>query len=252
VKSEMVVKPMNEIQKSNENITDQDRNQSALKALSVLLPGGVGEAMYQFRYGKGEEARQRRLHDTVEEVAERLRALDKKSEITDNEDFGTFFTKAADPISRSTNEDKRQRFRDLLLNSMLIPQGDPGWEESMYCLDLLQNIDPTGLYVLAFTDGADRENFKACIWTHQSSYNWLYVPKVNPNRSGIDSDCKKEEVLYNKVLVEASVKELQEMKIIQMSNGSITPHLSHGYFGVSFIELTEAGRLLSKWTKDPF
>lgn len=159
--------------KGKELITNKDRNVSAIKAALKLIPGGVGEAMDQFYWGKGEEARQRRLHATIEEIAAKLAENGLKSEINDNEDFGNFFSQAAGPIASATNEDKRQRFRDLLYNSMLLPPGEAGWEDSMHCLEILKQIDPVGLYCLARIARAEQNGEAIGVARYTGTAQWV-------------------------------------------------------------------------------
>jgi hypothetical protein len=239
----------------DEIVTNRDRDLNAIRAGLKLLPG-VGEALDQLLFGKGEEARQRRLHSTLEEVVDKLKERGLNSEVEGNEDFATFFSAAAQPISRSTSEDKRQRFRDLLFNSMLIPSGDPGWEESMLCLELLQKVDSAGLYTLATLAQADRAEALLGLFEDGNVPQWLLVPKTDRTprqRRGIPVDevGTYRELKYDPVLIFKSIDSLKyETKLV--SDRKFHVIRGNSETEVEFWSLTLLGRFLVKWAVADF
>ena len=241
---------------SRDLVTNKDRNVSAIKAALKLIPGGVGEAMIQFYWGKGEEARQRRLDETIEAIAAKLAADGESSKIDGNEDFGNFFSKAAGPIANATNEDKRQRFRDLLYNSMLLPPGEAGWEDSMHCLELLQKIDPVGLYCLARIARAEQNGESVAVARFTGTAQWVTIPrsKLQQNQPSVTQEGKFEDFQYNDVLVTRNLKKIQdEYSLVNSRNVLVSvggsPGVGGGFAtGVDFYSLSPEEQLLVKWT----
>jgi hypothetical protein len=247
---------MNDNQNQREIITNRDRDLNAIRAGLKLIPV-VGEALEQLYFEKGAEARQRRLDATLQEVLDQLKKqnLDGEAErnVEGNEDFATFFSEAAQPISRSTNEDKRQRFRDLLFNSMLIPPGDSGWEDSMYCLELLQKIDVAGLYTLAMIVRADRADSRLGVARYGKVPRWLIVSNAYMGSEPIPVEKvgQFEEFKYSNILITKNIDSLKsETNLVSARNTFVL--LDDCSTFVDFLTLTPSGQFLVKWTVADF
>ena len=230
-------------------VNDKDRNVSAIKAALKLLPAGVGEAMIQFYWGKGEEARQRRLDETLDKIAAKMEAEGVSSKIGDNEDFGNFFSQAGVLIANATNEDKRKRFQDLLYNSMLLPPGDAGWEDSMHCLELLQKIDHVSLYCLAKIAKAESDELSIGITGYSGIARWVTLPrcKLDQIPVSVAADGYFEDLQYSDVLVTKSLKKIKDELLLVISRNLMV--LADGFAtGMDFYSLSPEAKLLVKWT----
>lgn len=242
----------NDKSKGKDIVTNEDRNISALKSGLKLIPG-VGDSISQFVFGRQEEAESRRLRDSVQEIADMVREQGRQGEVKDTEEWANLFTEAGPSVGKATNEDKRQRFRDLLFNSLFIPPGDPMWEESMYCLDQLKEIDPVGLYILAAVALARRDEVEIGLSKFSRPARWLRVPKtMSGNIPNIASHPEMLQPLaYNEVLVENAIDVLLVKKqLISTRDAMVTS--GHSSTGISFYNLTPAGELLEKWTMAAF
>jgi len=114
-----------------------------LRAIPVF-----GDAADEVTFGALEELRRKRLETTLNEVADRVRALHGLG-IKFSEAFANLVESSALALSRAVREEKRARFRDLLINAAPLPPGDAAWEETMMVSRLLGQIDAPGLAVLA-------------------------------------------------------------------------------------------------------
>jgi len=71
------------------------------------------------------------------------------SPAVNSEEFVGLLEDLLPKIARATNEDVRQRFRDLLLNAATLPAGSPEWQGAELAGELLGEIDAPGLAILA-------------------------------------------------------------------------------------------------------
>jgi hypothetical protein len=124
------------------------RDRNALRAALQLIPS-IGPAIDQLFFGLMEERASKRVEDTLREIGEKLDELKIGHQVEGNEEFGYFLRDVIPPLSRSTNEDRRKRFRDLILNAAQVPSGDERWEEVYAFSKLLDSIDAPGLKILA-------------------------------------------------------------------------------------------------------
>jgi hypothetical protein len=146
---------------------------------------------------------------------------------------------------------KRQRFRDLLFNSIFIPQGDPAWEESMYCLELLNKIEVAGLYTLAKIIQADR-NGSVIAQTNYGQYQWLLIPReLAGKQPRAETSGKFEDLTYSPTLVEKQIHALSnQMNLVGPRNLLVT--MGNSATAWNFPYLTPEGEMLVKWTMAPF
>ena len=133
---------------SGRKLSGREYAGNTLHGIVKALPYGVGSALDQFIYGPAQERRWRRLESTLTEVLEAVNAPGSRGRV-DTEEFVKMLEDVAKPIARATNEDVRQRLRDLLINSSSIPAGDPGWEEAELARELIENIAAPGLALIA-------------------------------------------------------------------------------------------------------
>ena len=66
-----------------------------------------------------------------------------------NENFVNLLEKVSPELSRAADEEKRQRFRDLLINAAELPEGSSEWGDAALAAELLREIDSPGLVILA-------------------------------------------------------------------------------------------------------
>ena len=66
-----------------------------------------------------------------------------------NEQFTSLLESVAPELSRSLNEGKRQRFRDLLTNAAELPEESDEWEEAALASRLLKQMETPALAILA-------------------------------------------------------------------------------------------------------
>jgi hypothetical protein len=92
------------------------------------------------------ELRLKRVEKTLKEVAQKLG--NKKAKNIVNEEFVILLESVSPDLSRATDEEKRQRFRDLLTNAAELAPSK-GWEEARLAAELLKKIDTPGLVVLS-------------------------------------------------------------------------------------------------------
>ncbi len=122
----------------------------------------------------------------------------------------------------------------------------------MFCLDLLQKIDPAGLYVLAMIAQANRDGKRIGPTSFNALPRWLIVPKDSRGDSQVAADSGEfKDFRYSHVLItkaiallEGQLRLLWKEQALVSSGGSAT--------GVYFYSLTPDGELLVKWTVADF
>ena len=107
----------------------------------------IGSSIEHFIFGPLTEIRIQRIEKTLTEVAASLG--EKKAKKAVNEPFTTLLESVIPELSRALNEDKRQRFRDLLTNAAELPEDSKEWEEAQLASTLLKEIGTPGLSILA-------------------------------------------------------------------------------------------------------
>lgn len=126
-----------------------DRKQMALiggEGLLSLVPY-IGSTLAKFTFGVLTERRIDRIENTLAEVMEMVGEDVAKDAV--NENFANLLEKVYPELSRAADEEKRQRFRDLLINAAKLPEDSSEWGAAVLAADLLKEIDTPGLVILA-------------------------------------------------------------------------------------------------------
>ncbi len=133
-----------------------DDGDPKLDAKQIALIGGegllasvpfVGAALSKFTFGVLTELRINRIESTLAEVMETVGEESAKNAV--NENFVNLLEKVSPELSRAADEEKRQRFRDLLINAAELPEGSSEWGDAALAAELLREIDSPGLVILA-------------------------------------------------------------------------------------------------------
>lgn len=192
----------------------------------------IGSSIEHFIFGPLTEIRIQRIEKTLTEVAASLG--EKKAKKAVNEPFTTLLESVIPELSRALNEDKRQRFRDLLTNAAELPEDSKEWEEAQLASTLLKEIGTPGLSILAAI--ARAEDPDPIVLTSQP------VSQVFQGEFDYDHPGEPQQVLsYDWAVVEYWARWLREKRIITYSS-----HSARGGFGGVGIE--ELGKFLVKWT----
>jgi len=142
---------------SDEDDPKLDRKQLALiggkqlaqiggEALLSSVPW-VGPALAKFTFGVLTEWRFNRIEKTLAEVMEKVGEDVAKAAV--NENFVNLIETISPELSRAVDEEKRQRFRDLLINAAKLPENSSEWGTAALAAELLKEIDTPGLVILA-------------------------------------------------------------------------------------------------------
>lgn len=204
-----------------------DLSLNAFQAILKSIPY-FGSSLEQFIFGPLNELRMRRIEATLREVAEILRQKEISNYYVDSEEFVNLLESVAPSLSRSTNENRRQRFRDLLLNAAQISPEDPQWDEATLASKILENIDDPGLVILAAMGRI-------------KTRNKVYRLETGRGTCQVVGDRKKEELPYDWPIVQECALRLRDMRLIETPPGS-------RFKGSERIELTPLGELLIRWT----
>jgi hypothetical protein len=218
----------------------KDRDLNAFRAGLSLIPS-IGSAIEKLMFGAVDELRWRRFEQTLGEVGAKLELLDSSHRVEDNEDFANFLQDVAPPLSRSTNEDRRRRFRDLILSATQIPSGDARWEEVYTVSRLLDSIGGPGLSVLATVSRCS--NRLVYIYSTPTPYIYDGTPDGKPEEyAKLFQDYGKPYHLlgYQWNVIEEWVYRLREMRLV----GTQSSDARGGFGGV---QLTGLGQLLIRW-----
>ncbi len=206
--------------------------QAMLKGIPIL-----GSSLEQFLFGPLQELRMRRIEATLQEIAAILQQKNIPPSAVETEEFANLLESVAPALSRSTNEDRRQRFRDLLLNAAQTPSGDPSWEEVKLASTLLDAIDAPGLVILAALSKTNPQN--------RFDVVSVPTPQVFEGRFDFDNPPGTHHVLpYEWRLIDEWVSRLREMRLIDTRGG-------FGRGGHSQVCLTDVGKMLIRWTLTP-
>ncbi len=214
--------------------------QNVLRAAIKGLPW-IGTSLEQLVYGNVDERRWRRMERTLSEVGEEMKRRNIPPDFVLKEDFEQLLRQVASSASESTNEDKRKRFRDLLVNSVTLPEGDPQWESSRLAATYLEQLEGPAFSILAaiaaenaFDDSAN----KVSISRHPE-------PQVSrlsgQNASDYDTDVVYHALGYEWAVVQSWMEKLLELKLISFGT-------SAGAKGFGQIQLTVKGSFLVRWT----
>jgi hypothetical protein len=182
------------------------------------------------------ELRFKRIEKTLSEVATALQA-DGVASMMSSEDFATLLESVLPEISRSTNEDRRERYRDLLIKSARLEPGSDLRQDASLYAGLLREIDPPGLTVLgALTKSPSERN---SIFSKPSSR--LYIGLVDFSAPEGDFIL----LPYAWILIEEWVWGLKEKRLPGFDSVD-----ARGGFGSVY--LTALGKFFIEWvTRSP-
>jgi hypothetical protein len=135
-------------------LSASDHGANTLRAIVKGLPW-IGATLEQVAFGPADERRWRRVERTLEELGEMMQERGVSPESVGTEEFAELLGAVAPDISTATNEDKRHRLRDLLLNAAQLPSMDRDWESAKLAASWLKRVDGPGLALLATLAGAD-------------------------------------------------------------------------------------------------
>lgn len=100
------------------------RKEETVNAVRAILKGipYLGESLNQFIFGRLDELRFKRFESTLTEIAERLKES-RRDHGVDSEQFINLLEAVAPHLVRAIDDEKRERFRDLLLNAAILCRG---------------------------------------------------------------------------------------------------------------------------------
>jgi len=223
--------PLDKQAQTNFNLSRRDYLVNTSQAILKGIPY-IGGSLEQFIFGPLNELRMRRIESTLQEIAETLQQRGLTPYV-DNEYFVNLLEVVVPSLSRSINEDRRHRLRDLLLNAAHTPPNDSNWEEANLAFKLLESIDGPGLAILA---GISKS----------SSDSVSLVSKPTCQVFDGDFDFKNPQgphhiLPYEWPVIEEWARRLNEMRLIGYGS-----HDARGGFGHVYIR--ELGKMLVKWT----
>jgi hypothetical protein len=220
-------------------MTETDEPRLSLKDKAIIAARGalmavpyVGSSLEHFIVGPLTELRFQRLEQTLSEVTESLGA--EKAQAAVNERFATLLESVAPELGRSVSENKRQRFRDLLINAAELPEESDEWEEAALASKLLEEMETPALAILA--------GIARCEQSTPVTLTSQPVSQVVCGEFDYDNPGEPQHVLpYDWVVVEFWARWLRERHIIHYSS-----HDARGGFGG--VAMADLGRFLVKWT----
>lgn len=206
---------------------------AGLKAIPVF-----GAAADEVMFGPLEALRRRRLETTLNEVADRVRAFHGIG-IRFSEAFANLAESSAPALSRAVQEEKRARFRDLLINAAPLPPDGAAWEETMMVSGLLSQIDAPGLAVVAALSRNP---------TNRSTVTALPSVRVYDADTSVAEIRERSEELgqYHVIpfawpIVEEWTHRLREMRLLGYQSSD-----ARGGFGTVY--LSDLGFMVVRWT----
>ena len=231
---------MNIIEKEN-SLSTTDHVGNVIRAGIKGVPW-IGSTLDQLLFGVGDELRWKRIESTLKELGEKMEERQIPPESILNSDFEDLLRRVSGELGQSTNEDKRKRFRDLLLNVAPIPSGDNEWESARLASELLKQIDAPGLAIMAAaaSEGAfvDSEK-KIAILRYPKPQVW---PENITNTNGYDQKEVYKLIPYDWAVIEVWLLKLHDLKLISGQMG-----MNKAW--TNFM-LTTRGTFLSQWTID--
>jgi hypothetical protein len=218
--------------KSNTKLLSfKDKSIIAAQGALMAVPY-IGSSLAHFIFGPLTEIRFKRIEDTLSEVVENLGKEGAKSIL--NERFATLLESIAPELSRTLGEDKRQRFRDLLLNAAKLPEQSSEWEEATLASTLLKQMETPALMVLAA--------IAACESGAVVTLTSVPVSQVCCGEFDYEDPGEPQKIIpYDWVVVEYWARWLRERRIIHYAS-----HDARGGFGG--VAIAELGQFLVKWT----
>ena len=211
-------------------LTGKELAMIAFEAGVMAIPY-VGPSFAHFVSASLTELQLKRVEKTLKEVAQKLG--NKKAKNIVNEEFVILLESVSPDLSRATDEEKRQRFRDLLTNAAELAPSK-GWEEARLAAELLKKIDTPGLVVLSELAKLDKGE--------TATLASRPVPQL-ARGSSFDYDkppAPQRRIPFDWQVVDYWTQQLRE-------NGLLLFHTSHALGGFGNIYLTERGWFLVKW-----
>ena len=206
---------------------------AALQAVPYL-----GGTLDQFIFGALEELRLKRIESTLAEMAEQLRQRAGVHHVA-TEDFVNLLEAIAPALARATNEDKRQRFRDLLTNAAQQPPGDPAWEDARLAARLLEELDGPALAVLAAAARSTHEYVTLWVSPTPRAYDGEVRPEAIIHQLP-EAEVPFTELHYSWPAIEEWIRRLYDMRLIGLRGMDAR--------GGATITLAGLGRFLVRWT----
>jgi hypothetical protein len=213
-------------------LTPKDYAEIAFQGVLKGIPV-VGASLEHFIFGPLAEIRMRRIEGTLTELTEHYGPRQDPALLA-KEEFVNLLEDVLVPLSRATNETKRQRFRDLLINAAELPPGAEQWENARLASNLLQSIDAPGLAILAAMARCHRR------------YPLILTPRPIPQiYEGDKFDYDNPEgpdhpLPYEWTLIEEWARRLRDMRLISFQT-------QDGRGGFGGAQLAELGLFLVKW-----
>ncbi len=200
--------------------------QGALMAVPYL-----GSSLAHFIFGPLTELRIKRIEKTIDEVATQLG--EEKSLAAANENFANLFETVLPDLSRAVEDEKRQRFRDLLSNAAELPEGSTEWEEAALAAALLRDIGTPGLAILAALSQLDKGE--------TATLTSSPVSQLARGAFDYDNPGEPQQVIpYQWPVVEYWARWLREKQLLTYKSGD-----ARGGFGD--VAMTELGAFLVRW-----
>ena len=136
-----------------EALSKRQHFEGLLKMLALVAPA-LSQALLglpllaQGVFGTLDERRANRIIATLKEVEERLRRVEGMTYV-DTEEYQSLLESVIPQLARATHEDKRQRLRDLIFNTALLPPAHQDWGEAELAARVVSEIDGPGLAIVA-------------------------------------------------------------------------------------------------------
>ncbi len=203
----------------------------AARGALIAVPW-VGSALEHFISGPLTELRFKRLEQTLSEVMEELGQ--ERAEAAVHERFALLLESVAPALGRAVTKEKRERFRDLLINAAALSEDSPEWDDAELACKLLGEMETPALAIVA--------SIARCVESNRITLTSRPVPQVFCGNFDYDKPGDPQHVLpYDWVVVEYWARWLKERRIIHYS----TRDARGGFGGVA---LGGLGRFLINWT----
>ena len=217
-------------------LTKEDHKRNLAKSLIKGLPY-IGSSLDQLVYGNQDERRWLRLEKTLQEIEEGMKARKIPAKEILKEEFDHLLRLTAGKLGDATNEDKRERFRDLLLNSVSLPEGDREWESARLAGELLNQLEGPALHILSglVAEGALEKELRTVLRLPQPQITNYHVR----SQEQFDATEVNRPLDYEWAVVDAWMSRLVELKLISGQSCAAKAWTN--------VALTALGVFLTKW-----
>lgn len=200
----------------------------------VSLIPYVGSLVTKVSFGAWAERRVNRIERTLAEVVQTVG--EETARAADNESFINLLEKVLPEIGRAVDEEKRQRFRDLLTNAAELTEDSSEWGATALAAELLKDIDTPGLAILAGM--AQLDEGETCLLTAFPQPQVLRG--VKSKDFAPDNPGEPQHVIpYEWPVVEYWYRQLSSRRLVAAG--------AHGRDTFENTKLTDLGRFLVKW-----